>query len=156
MSDFDATAAKVRAVPGVVSATPLVEGQVMATKPERRAGPRAGARASVPTIIRARELIADHIVAGSLADFGDDNIAMGDRLATRLGVRVGGQDHLESRPEGTDTAFGTMPRLKTYTVAALFRRRLLRIRQHVHLRAARRGAGLLQDAKRGQLPRSLL
>src|SRR5277367_4122799 len=31
MPDFDAVAAKVRAMPGVVSATPLVDGQVMAT-----------------------------------------------------------------------------------------------------------------------------
>ena len=117
MSDFDATAAKVRAVPGVVSATPLVEGQVMATSPSGAAG--ALVRGIRPDDIRARELIADHIVAGSLADFGDDNIAMGDRLATRLGVRVGDKITLIS-PEGTDTAFGTMPRLKTYTVAALF------------------------------------
>src|SRR5580698_824103 len=31
LTDFDAAAQKVRAVPGVVSATPLVEGQVLAT-----------------------------------------------------------------------------------------------------------------------------
>jgi lipoprotein-releasing system permease protein len=117
MSDFDATAAKVRAVPGVVSATPLVEGQVMAT------GEAGGSGALVRGIrrddIRARKLVADHIVAGSLADFGDDNIAIGDRLAQRLGVTVGGQVTLIS-PEGTDTAFGTMPRMKTYKIAALF------------------------------------
>src|ERR1700685_1629586 len=38
MPDFDAEAAKVRAVPGVVSATPLVEGQVMATSEAGAAG----------------------------------------------------------------------------------------------------------------------
>src|ERR1700761_6442191 len=31
MTDYDAVAAKVRAIPGVVSATPMVDGQVMAT-----------------------------------------------------------------------------------------------------------------------------
>jgi len=31
LTDFDAVAAKVRQVPGVVSATPMIEGQVMAT-----------------------------------------------------------------------------------------------------------------------------
>ena len=72
-----------------------------------------------PEDIRARKLIADHIVAGSLAEFGDDGIAVGDRLARRLGLDVGGQITLIS-PEGTDTAFGTVPRLKTYTIAALF------------------------------------
>jgi lipoprotein-releasing system permease protein len=117
MPDFDAEAAKVRAVPGVVSATPLVEGQVMATSEAGAAG--AVVRGIRPDDIRARKLIADHIVTGSLADFGDDNIAVGDRLATRLGIKVGGKITLLS-PQGTDTAFGTMPRLKTYTVAALF------------------------------------
>jgi lipoprotein-releasing system permease protein len=117
MSDFDTTAAKVRTAPGVLSATPLVEGQVMATS----AGLASGAlvRGIRPDDIRARKLIADHIVAGSLADFGDDNIALGDRLAQRLGATVGGKITLIS-PDGTDTAFGTVPRMKTYHVAALF------------------------------------
>jgi lipoprotein-releasing system permease protein len=117
MSDFDATAAKVRAVPGVVSATPLVEGQVMATGANAAAG--AIVRGIRPDDIRGRKLIADHIVAGSLADFSDDKIAIGDRLARRLGVTAGGKITLIS-PEGTDTAFGTVPRMKTYKIAALF------------------------------------
>ncbi len=117
MPDFDAVAAKVRAVPGVVSATPLVDGQVMATSEAGAAG--ALVRGIRPDDIRARKLIADHIVAGSLADFGDDSVAVGDRLATRLGLQVGGRITLIS-PEGTDTAFGSMPRLKTYRIAALF------------------------------------
>jgi lipoprotein-releasing system permease protein len=69
--------------------------------------------------IRSRGLIAEHIVAGSLADFGDDAIVVGERLARRLGLGVGGRVTLIA-PEGTDTAFGTMPRLKTYEIAALF------------------------------------
>jgi lipoprotein-releasing system permease protein len=117
MSDFDAAAAKVRTVTGVESATPLVEGQVMATGATAAAG--ALVRGIRPDDIRARKLIADHIAAGSLADFGDNNIAIGDRLAQRLGVTVGGKITLIS-PEGTDTAFGTIPRMKTYTIAALF------------------------------------
>ena len=47
----------------------------------------------------------------------------GSRSATgwrdRLGLDVGGKITLIA-PEGTDTAFGTLPRLKTYTIAALF------------------------------------
>ncbi len=117
LTDFDAAAAKVRRVPGVVSATPLVEGQVMATSALGAAG--ALVRGIRPDDIRARALIADHIVSGSLAGFGDDGVAVGDRLAHRLGLGVGGKVTLIS-PEGTDTAFGTVPRLKTYRIAALF------------------------------------
>jgi len=117
LKDFDAAAAKVRQVPGVVSATPLVEGQVMATSDAGAAG--ALVRGIRPDDIRARKLIDDHIVAGSLAQFGDDGVAIGSRLASRLGLGVGGRVTLIA-PEGTDTAFGTMPRLKTYHVVALF------------------------------------
>jgi lipoprotein-releasing system permease protein len=117
LSDFEAAAERVRQVPGVVAATPLIEGQVMATADAGASG--ALVRGIRPEDIRERRLIADHIVAGSLAEFGDDNIAVGERLARRLGVGIGGRITLIS-PEGTDTAFGTVPRLKTYTVAALF------------------------------------
>jgi lipoprotein-releasing system permease protein len=117
LSDFEAAAERVWQVPGVVAATPLIEGQVMATADAGASG--ALVRGIRPEDIRERRLIADHIVAGSLAEFGDDNIAVGERLARRLGVGIGGRITLIS-PEGTDTAFGTVPRLKTYTVAALF------------------------------------
>ena len=117
LKDFDAVAAKVRQVSGVVSATPLIESQVMATSDAGAAG--ALVRGIRPADIRARKLIAEHIVAGSLAEFGDDGVAIGDRLARRLGVTVGDKVTLIA-PEGTDTAFGTMPRLKTYHVVALF------------------------------------
>jgi lipoprotein-releasing system permease protein len=117
LTDFDAVAAKVRKVPGIVSATPLIEGQVMATSPLAASG--ALVRGIRPEDIRDRKLIADHIVAGSLAEFDEDGIVVGNRLARRLGVRVGDKITLIS-PEGTDTAFGTVPRLKTYRVAALF------------------------------------
>src|SRR5581483_4836652 len=83
MPDFDAVAAKVRKVPGVVSATPLVEGQVMATTDAGASG--ALVHGIRPDDIRQRKLIADHIVSGSLAGFGGDAVAVGDRLARRLG-----------------------------------------------------------------------
>src|SRR4051794_2778050 len=117
LTDFAAAADRVRQVPGVVSATPLIEGQVMATSDAGASG--ALVHGIRPEDIRERKLIASHIVAGSLAEFGEDNIAVGERLARRLGAGVGGRITLIS-PEGTDTAFGTVPRLKTYTVAALF------------------------------------
>src|SRR6185437_10154118 len=79
LTDFDAAAAQVRAVPGVVSVTPLVEAQALVTS----AGGASGAvvRGIRADDLRARKLVADHIVAGSLDGFGDNGIAVGDRLA---------------------------------------------------------------------------
>ena len=117
LSDFDAAAQTVRDLPGVTRVTPLVEGQVMATSEAGAAG--ALVRGVRPADLRSLPLLADHIVQGSLGDFGGDGVALGDRLARRLGVTVGSPVTLLS-PQGTATAFGTMPRVKTYQVVALF------------------------------------
>ena len=117
LGDYDADATKVSQVPGVTGVTPLIEGQVMATSEAGAAG--ALVRGIRPEDLRRRPLVADHIVQGSLADFDDDGVAVGDRLARRLGVAVGSAITIIS-PQGTATAFGTMPRIKTYTVVALF------------------------------------
>jgi lipoprotein-releasing system permease protein len=117
LTDFDAEAAKVSQIPGVTDVTPLIEGQVMATTDSGAAG--ALVRGIRPDDLRRRALVANHIVQGSLADFEDDGVAVGDRLARRLGITVGSAISIIS-PQGTATAFGTMPRIKTYRVAALF------------------------------------
>src|SRR5215472_10744207 len=118
LTDFDAAAQKVRSVPGVTRVTPLVEGQVMATS---EAGAAAGAlvRGIRLDDLRSLKPVADHIMQGSLADFAEDGVAVGDRLARRLGLAVGAPVTVIS-PQGTATAFGTMPRIKTYRVVALF------------------------------------
>jgi lipoprotein-releasing system permease protein len=117
VADFDAEATKVSQVPGVTGVTPLIEGQVMATTEIGAAG--ALVRGIRPGDLRRRPLVSDHIVQGSLADFDDDGVAVGDRLARRLGLAVGGPITIISS-QGTATAFGTMPRIKTYRVVALF------------------------------------
>jgi lipoprotein-releasing system permease protein len=117
LGDFDAEAAKVIKVPGVAGVTPLIEGQVMATSEIGAAG--ALVRGIRPRDLRRRPLVADHIVQGSLADFEDDGVAIGARLARRLGIAVGSAITIIS-PQGNATAFGTMPRIKTYNVVALF------------------------------------
>jgi len=117
LGDFDSAAQKVRDIPGVARVTPIVEGQVMATSEIGAAG--ALVRGIRPDDLRSLPLLANHIIQGSLADFSDDGVAVGDRLARRLGLAVGSPITLLS-PEGTATAFGTMPRVKTYRVVALF------------------------------------
>jgi lipoprotein-releasing system permease protein len=67
----------------------------------------------------ARTLIRSNIKAGDLKDFSEDHVIIGRRMAQRMGLGVGDQIQLIS-PKGTVTAFGTVPRVKAYTVAALF------------------------------------
>jgi lipoprotein-releasing system permease protein len=119
LEGYDALAERLRAIPGVRSATPIVEGQVLGTG-ERGGGAGMLARGIAPGELRARAIIAGNIIAGSLDEFGgDDAIVVGSRLATRLGLRVGDRLSLVS-PQGQVTVFGTVPRIRAYRVVALF------------------------------------
>jgi len=118
LRDWGPLAAKLRALPDVTSAVPVVEGQVMATSGGYASG--AMVRGLRLEDLEARSAVADHIVAGSLAGFAEgEGVIVGARLARRLGLAPGGQITLIS-PHGTRTAFGTVPRLKAYTVSGLF------------------------------------
>jgi len=118
LDDYDPLAERVRLVDGVLSVTPLVEGQVLATNGGRASG--AMVRGLTPEALAARSSIAGNIRQGSLTRFGaDDSVVMGSRLARSLGVRVGDKVTLVS-PRGTVTAFGTVPRMQAYRVVATF------------------------------------
>ncbi|MFC0388679.1 lipoprotein-releasing ABC transporter permease subunit [Muricoccus vinaceus] len=119
LRDFDNIAARIRGLPGIASATPIVEGQVLFTSDE--GGATGGlARGIRPEDLRARPLIAGNIRAGDLSRFGgDDTVVIGTRLARKLSIRVGERITLVS-PQGRTTVMGTVPRLRAYEVVALF------------------------------------
>ena len=118
LTDYEPLRDRLITVPGVVSISPLVEGQVMAAYEGQAQG--AVVRGLEPADLRARDLVASNIVAGDLDEFeGNNAIVIGRRLSYKLGVPIGGEINLIS-PKGTVTAFGTVPRMKTYQVVALF------------------------------------
>ncbi|MFN3450304.1 MAG: lipoprotein-releasing ABC transporter permease subunit [Roseococcus sp.] len=119
LPDYARMAETIRRLPGVLSATPIVEGQVLLTA--EGGGATGGlARGIRPEDLRARRIIAENIRAGSLERFdGEDAIVIGTRLAARLGVSVGDRITLVS-PQGRATVLGTVPRLRAYSIVALF------------------------------------
>src|SRR4029077_10172612 len=121
--------ARIRAVPGVVTATPAVEGQVMAVAGDRVRG--VVLRGMEPADFRARTPLAASIEGppevrsryraqcrgeddkpidwGTLKDFGGDfSVAIGRRLADLLGLKVGDSLQLVS-PVSIATPLGVMP-----------------------------------------------
>jgi lipoprotein-releasing system permease protein len=119
LRDFDNILARVRGLPGIVSAAPVVEGQVLLTS--ESGGATGGfARGIRPDDLRARPILAGNIRAGSLAQFGgEDTIIIGTRLAQKLRIGLGDKVTMVS-PQGRTTVIGMVPRLKAYTVVALF------------------------------------
>jgi lipoprotein-releasing system permease protein len=112
-------AAKLRALPGVVSAMPLIEQPLMGSFGGRVEG--VIVRGMTVADIAATPVIADNVVAGSLKDLqpGTSSVAIGARLAEALGARVGDQISLIN-PQGESTPFGTVPRIVAYRIAAIF------------------------------------
>jgi lipoprotein-releasing system permease protein len=119
LPDYGPLTERIRAVPGVVSATPMVEGQVLLTS--EGGGASGGlARGIRPEDMAARRIIAGNIRAGRLADFsGDDVVLIGTRMAGRLGLTIGDRLTMIS-PQGRTTVLGTVPRLRAYRVVAMF------------------------------------
>ncbi|HIP78184.1 MAG TPA: lipoprotein-releasing ABC transporter permease subunit [Kiloniellaceae bacterium] len=114
---FDDVTTRLLAVEGIATATPQIQGQVMVTVQGAATG--ALVRGMRREDIQARPILADNIIAGSLDDYSaDGGVLMGYRLARQLGLRVGDSVRLVA-PQGTTTVVGTVPRMKTYRVAAL-------------------------------------
>jgi lipoprotein-releasing system permease protein len=117
ITEFDELAARLRAVDGVVAVTPLVSGQVMATANGVASG--ALVRGIRPSDLSVQRTLADHVQAGSLEDLGKDQIAIGSRMAYRMGLELGDRLQLIS-PKSTPTALGAVPRMKAYEIGAIF------------------------------------
>ena len=108
-----------KATPGVTAAVPLIEQPLMASYDGRVEGVLV--RGMRREDILTNPTLQGKIVSGRLESLrpGADNVAIGARLAEALGAQVGGQISLIS-PEGRTTPFGTVPRIVSYTVSAIF------------------------------------
>ncbi len=118
LNNYDGLLKDLQGLDDVVSVTPLVEGQVLASSGGRAAG--ALVRGVRPEDLRARTIVAEGTSEGALDAFvGDDAVILGSALARTLGVGPGSQVTLVS-PEGVTTVFGTVPRMRAYTVVGTF------------------------------------
>ena len=118
IGDYDAIAGRIRQLPRVTSAAPIIEGPVLLN-----AGSYSAAglvHGMTRSDLKALHAISDTIQAGSLDAFsGDDAVVVGTTLATRANLQVGSRLTLIS-PNGAATAFGTVPRVRAYRVVAVF------------------------------------
>ena len=118
LTDWRRVLAEAKATPGVTEATPLIEQPLMGSTHGRVEGVEA--RGMTMHDILAPKF-AGNVIQGDIRQVtpGSGNVAIGSQLAEALGVTVGGQINLIS-PEGESTPFGTVPRIVSYKVAAIF------------------------------------
>jgi lipoprotein-releasing system permease protein len=117
-SDYLEFARKLEALPTVKHVVPRIEGQVIASTPVQGVG--AKVRGISEDGIKALPLIADKVQAGTFDGFDTQGgIALGIGFMRYLRVNIGDTITLVS-PRGARTPFGTVPRIKTYKVTAIF------------------------------------
>lgn len=108
----------IRSVPGVKSVIPMAQGTVLVEAGRYSTG--AEVQGVAQQDLRDWRALSSGVIAGSIDRFtGDDAVAIGTTMADRAGLTIGSPITLLS-PDGQATPFGTMPRVKTYHVAAIF------------------------------------
>ena len=119
LGNWQQIAEQARKTPGVTSALPLVEQPLMASSNGRVEGVLV--RGMRVEDIRSNPTMNANVVAGDLRTItpGTGRIAIGSRLAQALGAFPGSEISLIS-PEGRSTVVGTVPRIVSYTVGAIF------------------------------------
>jgi lipoprotein-releasing system permease protein len=118
LTDWQAVADRVAQIPGVRLATPIVEGQALASSPFNASGVLV--RGMRGADLARLGSIARNIRQGTLSGFdAGQGIVIGSRLAEQLSLRAGDNITLVA-PRGEVTPMGTTPRIKTYKVAAVF------------------------------------
>jgi lipoprotein-releasing system permease protein len=118
LTDWKVVAERINTVQGIRLAAPIVEGQALATSP-------FGATGVLVRGIRSEDLtnitsIARNIKQGTLEGFDEgQGLAIGRRLADTLSLRAGDTITIVAA-KGAVTPMGTLPRTKSYRVAAVF------------------------------------
>ena len=119
LANWQQIADQTKKLPGVTSALPLIEQPLMASANGRVEG--VFVRGMRLEDIRNNPVITGHVLSGTIASItpGSNRVAIGSRLAQNLGAYPGSEISLIS-PEGRSTVVGTVPRIVSYTVGAVF------------------------------------
>ncbi|MEC8838485.1 MAG: lipoprotein-releasing ABC transporter permease subunit [Pseudomonadota bacterium] len=116
MDDWENILEEVRATPGVVDASPLIEQPLAISFNGRIQG--VSVRGNTDEDLAE---LADKTISGDFSELqaGAGKLAIGVRLAENIGARVGDTITVINL-QGRSTPFGTMPRQIGYEVAAIF------------------------------------
>lgn len=118
LDDYDVVSQRLKAIPGIKLAIPLVEGQALASSQTGNGGVLV--RGIREADIKAIPFVGGNVRRGTLDGFDTaGGVAVGKRLADSLGLQAGDSINIIS-PKGASTPFGTAPRIKAYPIQAIF------------------------------------
>ncbi len=108
---------KLAQIDGVKSVAPVVESQALLTVNGTATG--ALIRGYEQAYIAKKPILSTSIVQGDVRSFSGDTVAMGTKMAERLGLAVG-DDITLMAPKGRSSPFGTIPRTLQYKIGFIF------------------------------------
>ena len=117
LTDYDALTEKLRLLTVVRQVYPMIEGQVLITQRGTTSGGMV--RGMYPADMAAKPVMGKSVLGGEWLKLSGDEIAIGSRMASRLGVTLGERITLVS-PRGTVTPFGTMPNTRSFMIGVVF------------------------------------
>lgn len=116
-TDYQNAVQELQKIKGVSLATPMIEKQILVSTGRSAEG--AMVRGVKKEDILKKQVIRSGFANVDLDEFSGDVVVIGQHMARRLGIGVGSDITLLS-PNGKVTAFGTVPRMKSYRVIGTF------------------------------------
>ncbi len=116
-NNYKQAVSELEKIDGIDLAIPLIEKQLLVSSPHAAEG--AMVRGISGEDILKKKVMRDGFAQIDIDGFVGDVVVVGDKLAKKLGVYVGDEITLIS-PNGKITAFGSVPRIKAYTIIGTF------------------------------------
>ena len=116
-NNYKQAVSTLESIDGIESALPMIEKQLLVSSVRGAEG--AMVRGIEKTDILKKKVMRDGFASMDIEGFEGDVVVLGEKLAQKLGVFVGDEITLIS-PNGKVTAFGSVPRIKSYQVIGTF------------------------------------
>ena len=116
-NNYKKAVADLQSIDGIETVIPLIEKQLLVSSSHGAEG--AMVRGINTEDILRKKVMRDGFAKVDTADFEGDVVVLGNKLAHKLGVRIDDEVTLIS-PNGKVTAFGSVPRIKSYRVIGTF------------------------------------
>ena len=116
-NNYQQAAKEIAEFDNVKTVIPMIENQLLVSAGKAAEG--AIIRGISKDDLLKKDILRDSIKNINPEDFGGNNVIVGVRLANKMGIVPGDEITLIS-PNGKVTAFGTVPRMKSYKVLGTF------------------------------------
>ena len=117
ISNYDKVIEAIKTNRQVLDATPIVEKQALLAANDVNTG--AQIRGISQDDLRKKKLISQKLIIGSLDNFQDNGIVIGQSLANNLQITLGDEVKVLS-PQTSSTVIGNIPRIKTCKIVGVF------------------------------------